>query len=148
MIWLLAWSDEDVESCLVGWELGLERVDVHVLGFFDDPEVEGFALYDEIVGIAHFLLYLCYLLAWESGDDAVDECGADIVVVGEPVFKGLVVGSEVIFPEFDVLVDALLEVVAIEEDEFAGHDDESLVGSSAEGLEATVEELCELAWIG
>ena len=148
MVGFLAWCDEDVESCLLGRELGAEGVDVHVVGFLDDPEVEGFALYDEVVGIGDALLNVSNFLTWEAGNDTIDEGGADVAVVGEPLEEVRIVVGKVGLPEFYVLKDALFEFMAIEEDEFAGHDDESLGGVGIEGLEAMVEELCEFARIG
>ena len=67
--------------------------------------------------------------------------------IGEPLLELGIVLAEVVLPKFDVLIDALLEVVSIEEDELTRHDDESLRLIALESLEATIEQLNELAWI-
>ena len=67
------------------------------------------------------------------------------VVLGEPLFEALVVSAEVFFPEFDILVDALFEVVSVEENQLAGHEDKSLGGAAVEGLVAAVEQLHKFA---
>ena len=109
--------------------------------------MEDFALHDEVVGIANLLLNLCDFLARESRNDAVNECCANVVVLGEPLLELGIVLAEVVLPEFDVLIDALLEVVSIEEDELTRHDDKSLRLIALESLETTIEQLNELAWI-
>ena len=51
-------------------------------------------------------------------------------------------------PQVDVLFDALLELLAVEEDQLAGEDDEPFVGSAVEGSEPVVEQLGQLAGVG
>ena len=143
----LALSDEDVQTGFVSRELCLEFSDGHVLRFLDNPEVENLSLYDEVVVVAHFLLNLSDIFAREARYDTVHECSADVVIFLEPVFESLVVSAEIIFPELDVLTDAVFEVVSIEEDEFAGHEDKTFGRVAVECLVAAEEKLHEFTRI-
>ena len=96
-----------MESRLLCRELGLQLVNLHILRFLDHPKMECLALYDHIVFIADFLLYLLDFLTWESWHDTIDECGTYIAVIREPVLEPFVVGSEVVLPEFYVFEDTL-----------------------------------------
>jgi hypothetical protein len=78
--------------------------------------VEDLSLHNEVVVVAHFLLDLSDIFAREAWYDTVNEGSADIVVFLEPLFEALIVSSEVVFPELDVLSDAVFEVVSVEED--------------------------------
>ena len=147
VVWLLALGDEHVETGLVGRELLTQLGDRHVGWLLDDPEVEDLGLYHQVVAIASTLLELVDVLAWEARNDAVNEGCADVVVLEEPVLELLVVLAEVLFPELDVLLDALLEVVTVEEDELTRHEDEALLGVTVECLETTIEQLSQLTWI-
>ena len=110
--------------------------------------MENLSLYDEVVVVAHFLLDLGDVLARETRNDTVNEGGADVVVFLKPVFESLVVSAEIIFPELDVLADAVFEVVSIEEDELARHENKTLGRIAVESLVAAEEQLHEFARIG
>ena len=86
-------------------------------------------------------------MARESRNDAVHEGGAHIAVLGEPVLEFLIILSEVVLPEFDILVDALLEVVSVEEDKLTRHDDKAFCLVALKSLEAAIEELSEFSRI-
>ena len=86
-------------------------------------------------------------LRGKSGNDTVHEGSANIVVLFKPLLESFIVSSEIILPKFDVLLNALLQVVTIEEDEFARHDDETLRGAAVESLIAAIEQLHEFAGI-
>ena len=88
--------------------------------------MEHLTLNYEVVLVANLLLNLLDLLARETRNDAVNECSANVVVSVEPILESLVVSTEVILPEFNVLTDTLLQVVTVEEDKFARHDDKTL----------------------
>ena len=118
-------GDEHLKTGLLGGKLGAELLDGHVGSALDNPEVECLALNNDVVLVAEFLLDLGNLLAGESGNDAVNEGSAYVVVGVEPVLEALVIRSEILFPELDVLVDDLLEMVTVLEDKLAGHDDEA-----------------------
>ena len=147
MIGSLALSDEYMETSLLSGELLTKGSASHVGRTLDNPEVEDLGLDHQVVGIAGTLLQLGDVLAWEAGNDAVNEGSANVAVLVEPLLECCIVLAEVILPELDVLLDAILEVMSVEEDQLARHDDEALLGVAIEGLEATEEELCELAGI-
>ena len=88
-----------MQSCLVSRELLC-----HFLRCLDDPQVEVLGLYYEVVSIAYFLLYLCYLLTGESRYDAVNKCCIDAARVLKPLAETL--GQ---FPEVDVLAYAVFQ---------------------------------------
>jgi len=138
VVGLLRGNEQHVESGFVGGELG-----GYLLRGLDDPEVEVLGLYDEVVAIRDLLLNLGNLLAGEAGDNAVDECGIDAAGLLEPLLEAF---AEL--PELNVLIDAVLQHVAVQEDELAGEDDEALRGVAVKGLIAAIEQLHELAGIG
>lgn len=108
-----------MQSCLVCGEL---------LGNFlrslDNPQVEVLCLNDEVVAIAHFLLNLSNLLAWETGNDTVYQGSIDTTALVEPLLE--VCGQ---LPQLNVLVDAVLQYVAIEENQPQGKMINPFVGS-------------------
>ena len=109
--------------------------------------MEDFSLHHHVIDIAGSFLQPPDILAGETGHDAVNQRGADVVVFDEPVFEPLVVLAEILFPELNVLQDALLEVMAVEENQLTGEEDKSFSGIAVEGLDTTVEQLGELAGI-
>ena len=143
----LALGDEHVKSGFLCRELSAQFLARHILGFLDNPQVENLCLYHQVVFITDFLLYLCNLLAGEAGNDAVYQCSAYVAVFREPLLETFIVGTEIVFPQFDILIDALLQVMAVEENQFARHDDETLGGVALKGLIAAVEQLHEFAGI-
>ena len=96
-----------------------------LLGYFlrslDHPEMEGLGLYHEVVAIRDLLLNLSNLLAGEARYDTVHECSIHAACLFEPFLE---VGTEV--PQFNILIDAVLQHVAIQEDKFAREDDQTL----------------------
>ena len=131
-------NEEDVESGLVSREFLS-----YFLWSLDYPEVEDFSLDYEVVAILQLFLDSCDVFARESRNDSVYEGCIDSASLFEP---SLEVVTE--FPEFDVLIDSLFELMSIEEDEFAREDYKSFREVSAEGLVAAIEELRELSRIG
>ena len=59
----------------------------------------------------------------------------------EPLLESLVVVAQILFPQFDILIDTLLEMVPVQEDQLAGHDDESFGRVAVKGLETTIQQL-------
>ena len=110
----------------MSWELVLHLLYSHVLCLLDNPEVEAFSLNHEVVLVANLLLDFLDGVAWESRHDTVYQSSAYEAVVCEPSLEALVVSTHVLFPEFDILVDALLQVVSVQEDELARHKDHTL----------------------
>ena len=98
VIGLLALCDEHVKTGFLGGEFSAQLFASHVFCFLNHPKVENLGLHDQVVLVADFLLYFGDFLAGEAGDDAVDEGGADIAVLGEPLLETFIVGSEVVFP--------------------------------------------------
>ena len=93
--------------------------------------------------IAELFLILRCLGPRIAGHDAVDERAGDDAVIVHP---GLELRLEI--PELDVLVDAVLEVLAVMVDELDRQHDEALVMSTVERLESAIEELGQLGRIG
>ena len=126
-----------MQASLVGGEL---------VGYFlrslDDPEVEVFSLYDEVIAIANLLLNLSNLLAGESRHDTVYEGSVNATALVEPLLE--VCGQ---LPQFDVLIDAILQHVTVQENKLTGEDDESLRGVTVESLPAAVQQLHQLTGI-
>ena len=143
----LAGSNQDIESSLLCWELSLEGIDVHILGLLNHPKVECFTLHNEIVSITNLLLNLCNLLARETRNDAVNKCCTHIIIISEPLLESSIVRTKVFLPQFNVLVNALLQVMSVQENQFTRHDDQSLVSSTVECLETAIEQLRQLARI-
>ena len=136
-----------MKASLLCRELLAQLLDRHILRFLDYPKVENFSLNNEVVLISNLLLYVGNFLAWESRNDTVYQCSAYIAVVCEPIFESLIVAAEVFLPQFDVFVDALFQMMTVEEYQFARHDDETLCRIAVECLETVVEKLYELARI-
>ena len=102
MIGSLALSDEYMETSLLCGELLTKRSASHVGRTLDNPEVEDLGLDHQVVGIAGTLLQLGDVLAWEAGNDAVNEGSANVAVLVEPLLESCIVLAEVILPELDV----------------------------------------------
>ena len=147
MIRCLRLSDEHVQTSLVSRELSTELFTGHVLSLLDNPKVEYLSLNNEVVLVANLLLNLSNLLAWETWNDTVNEGSANVVVLLKPLLEAFVVLAEVVLPQLDILADAVLQVVTVEEDELTRHDDKSLLWVAAKCLVTTEEELNELAWV-
>ena len=105
--------------------------------------MEDFGLVKEVVVVTGALAELCGVVTGITGNDAVYEGAVHAAGLFEPCAE---IGTEV--PKVDVLTDALLEVLAVFEDELAGEDDEALVLCAVEVLETVVQELGELSGIG
>jgi len=147
VVWSLRLSDENVETSLVSREFLTQFLASHVFSLLDYPKVEDFSLNDEIVLVTDLVLDFHDVLAWETWYDTVNESSANVVVFLKPLRESLCLLTEVRSPELDVLADAVLEVVTIEEDELTRHDDETLSRITVECVETVPEELSELARI-
>ena len=137
VVGFLRGNKQYVQTSLVSRELLL-----NLLRCLNDPEVEVLSLYDEVVAIANLLLNLGNLLAGEARNDAVYESCIDTARLVEPLLE---VSRQL--PQLDVLIDAFFQHVAIEEDELAGEDDETLGGVTVKGLPTAIEQLDEFARI-
>ena len=109
--------------------------------------MEALCLHHEVVLISNLLLDFLDGVTREARDDTVDERCAYEAVLREPLLEALIVGSEVVLPQLNVLVDALLQMMAVEEDELAWHKDHTLRRVAIEVLVAVEEQLHELAGI-
>ena len=147
VVWFFALCDENVQTSLFSREFCAKLFACHVLSLFDNPEVEDFCLYNEVILVRNLLLNLCNLLAWESWNDTVYQCSANIAIVCEPALESFVVSTEILFPKFDILIDALLEVVTVQEDKLARHDDKTLLRITIKELVAVEQQLNQLAWV-
>ena len=67
----------------------------------------------EVVLVANLLLDFVDGVAWKTRYDAVYECGANIAMIGEPGLESFVVLTKVVFPQFNILVDTLLQVMSV-----------------------------------
>lgn len=61
--------------------------------------------------------------------------------------EALVISTHIALPELDILIDALLEVVTVQEDQLTWHQDHTLGWVALEELVAVEQELNQLAWI-
>ena len=113
---LLRRNEEHVEAGFVGREF---------LGYFlwclDHPEVEGLSLDNEVVAITDLFLNLLDLIAWEAWYDTVYEGSVNATSLLEPLLE---VGTEV--PQVNILIDAVLQHVTVQENQLAREDDQSL----------------------
>ena len=126
-----------MQASLVGRELLS-----NLLWSLDDPEMEVLGLYDEVVAIADLLLNLGNLLAGEARNDTVYEGSVNTAALVEPLLE--VCGQ---LPQLDVLIDAILQYVTVEENELAGEDDQTLRGITVESLVAAIQQLNQLTRI-
>ena len=137
MVRCLAWNKEDIQTCLVCRELGS-----YSLRSLDYPEVENLALYHEIVLESDALVDLVDGVLRIARNDSVYEGAVNTASLLEPCLE---VFSEI--PEVDVLIYALLELLAVKEDELARKDDESLGHVAVEVLVSVIKKLSKLAGI-
>ena len=137
MVWSLAWNEEHIQTSLVSWELCSNR-----FWSLDHPKMEDLTLDNEVVLEADALVDLVDGVLRITWNDSVYECAVNTASLLEPCLEAF---SEI--PEVDVLIDALLELLAVKEDELARKDDESLGHITFEILESMIQKLCELARI-
>jgi hypothetical protein len=104
--------------------------------------VEGLSLYHEVVAIANLLLNLLNFIAWESRYDTVYEGSVNAASLLEPFLE---VFAQV--PKLDILIDAILQHVSVQEDQLTWEDDQTLGLVAVECLIATIEQLYQLAGI-
>ena len=83
--------------------------------------MEDFTLHNEIVAESDTLMDLLDGILRITWNDTVNECTIYSTSLFEPCLEAI---SKL--PELDILIDALLEFLAIQEDKFAWKDDESL----------------------
>ena len=105
-------------------------------------------MYNEVVIVAHFFLDFSDVFAREARYDTIHEGSADIIVFLEPLFEACIVSSEIVFPEFDILADTILEVMSVEENELARHENQTFGWVSVECFVAAEEQLNEFTGIG
>ena len=148
VVWRLVVSKDDMQSGFVGRELTGELLYGEVGRGLYDPEVEGLSLHHHLVCVAHLLLDGIDVLAREARNDAIDQSGADITRLFEPRAERIVVGGEILFPQFDVLADTIDKMMTILEDELARHYDKALLRIAVERAEAVVEQLRQFGGIG
>ena len=115
----------------------------HAFRCFDDPEVECFALHDELVFVLQFLLNLFDVLAGEARHDTVHQRGIHAACPFEPCRE---IPAEL--PEVDVLSDDSLQVMPVLENQFAGKNNQSLAFVAIEMPETMVEQLRQFPGVG
>ena len=60
--------------------------------------MENLSLNNEVVLIANLLLYLSDVLTWESRNNTVNECCANVVILLEPFLEAFIVCTKVTLP--------------------------------------------------
>ena len=126
-----------MQTSLVGGELlG------HLSWSLDHPEVEVLGLNHQVVAVRNLLLNLGNLLAGESRYDTVHECSVNAASLLEPLLEVLAQ-----LPQVDILIDAILQHVAVQENQLAGEDDQSLGLVAVECLIAAIQQLYQLTGI-
>ena len=136
-----------MQTSLVSREFLAQFFASHILRTLDDPEMEYLSLYYEVVLISYLVLYLYDVLAWEARYDTVNECSAHVVVLLKPLGESLCLLAKVRSPKLNILADAILKVMTVEEDKLARHDDKTFGRISVKGIEAVPEQLCQLSWV-
>ena len=147
VVWLLVVCYENVETSLVGRELFLHLLYCHVFCLLDYPEVEALSLYYEVVLVTNLLLDFLDGVAWEARNDTVNECCANVAVVGKPLLETLVVSTHIFLPKLDILVDAFLQVVTVQENQLTRHQDHTLGRIALEELVTVEQQLNQLTWV-
>ena len=104
--------------------------------------MEVLGLYYQVVAIRNLLLNLGNLLAWESWYDTVNEGSIYATSLLEPFLE---VVAKV--PQLDLLINAILEHVAVQENQLAREDNQSLGLVAVESLITTVQQLNQLTWV-
>ena len=104
--------------------------------------MEDLTLYNEIVLESDALVDLIDGVLWISWNNAVHQSAVYSACLLEPCLEAL---TEI--PEVDVLIDALLEFLAVKEDKLAWEDDESLAHVTIEMLVSAIQKLGQLARI-
>ena len=137
MVWSLARNKEHIQTSLICRELGSNR-----LRSLDHPKMEDLALNNQIVLEADALVDLVDGILRITRNDSVYERAVYAASLLEPCLEAF---SEI--PEVDILIDALLELLAVKEDELARKDDESLCQVAVEVLVSVIKKLSELARI-
>ena len=138
MVGSLTGHEEHIQAGLVGREFVC-----NLFRSLNHPEMEDLGLVQKMILVSCALAEFGSIVTWISGDDAVNQGAVHTAGLLEPVLEVL---TE--FPKFDVLVDALLQVLAVQEDKLAGEDDESLAHIALEILIAMIEQLDEFTRIG
>ena len=133
----LARNEKNIQPSLICREFSCNR-----LRSLDYPKMEDFALYHEVVAVSDSLMNLINGILRIAWHNAVNQCTIYSASLLEPSLEIL---AEL--PEFDVLVDALLEFLAIEEDQFTWKDDESLALVPVEMIVPAVKKLGKFARI-
>ena len=112
---------------------------LHLLGAFDHPQAEGLGGVQLLVFVAQFLEHGGHFLAGEAGNDAVNQRGAENVVLFQP-------GKELIaqIPLLRGLEHGVAQMIAVIVDQLAGQDDEAGLAQQ----EAFVQEAGQLAGVG
>ena len=121
--------EQHVQSGLVSREFGS-----HFLRCLNDPQVEDFGLYHHVVVILQLFLDGVDVLARKSRNDTVDQRGIYAASLFKPVFEAV---AQV--PEFDVLVDGFLQLVPVQENQFARENNQSLRHIALESLIAVIQ---------
>ena len=114
----------------------------NLLWSLNNPQVEVFGLYDEVVTIANLLLNLGNFFARESGYDTIYESSVNATTLVKPLLE---VCTKV--PQLNILINAILQHVAIQENELAGEDNQTLRGIAIESLIAAIQQLNQLTGI-
>ena len=131
MIRSLAGDEEYMEPGLVSREFHRD-----LLRSLDNPKVEYFSLVEKVVLITHTLAKSGSIVPRISGDDSVNEGAVYAASVLKPSFEPITK-----IPEIDILADALLEMLAVFENQLAREDNETLSHVALDVLVAMVKEL-------
>ena len=137
VIWGFAWNEEHIQTSLVCREF-------LCYGFWclDNPQMEYLTFHYKIVLVSYALVDLVYRILRIARNDTVNEGAIDSASLLKPFLEAVAK-----LPEVDVLIDAFLEFLAIEEDKLARKNDESLGHIALEMLISVIKKLGKLAWI-
>ena len=137
MVWSFARNEKNIKASLVCREFRSDR-----FRSLDNPKMEYFSLYNQIVLIADALMDLPDGILRIAGDYTVDQCTVYAARLLEPCLETF---PEV--PQLDILINTFLELLSVKEDQFARKYDEAFSHVTVEVLISAVKKLSELSRI-
>ena len=137
MVWSFAWNEKDIQASLVCREFRSDR-----FRRLDNPKMEYFSLYNQIVLIADALMDLLYGILRIAWNDTVNQSAVYSACLLEPCLE-----SFTKVPQLDILINTFLEFLSVKENQFARKYDEAFCHVTVEVLISAVKKLCKLSRI-
>ena len=122
-------NEQNIQTSLVSREFF-----GNLLRSFDNPKVEDFGLYYQIIIILQFFLNCCNILARESRNNTVNKRSVHTTCFFKPSLEFITQ-----LPQFDILVDGFFQFVTVQEDKFAREDNQTFALITVECLETMIQ---------